>query len=184
MNVPLEFGIIRNHYVGRTFIEPAPSIRHLGVKLKLNANRHCLVNKRVVLVDDSLVRGTTSAKIVQMVREAGAKEVHFRVASPPVCYPCFYGIDLPKATELLAHRFSVAEIHERIGVDSVKYLSIDGLYRALGEPGRDPTNPRFTDHYFTGCYPVPPDIKHIKRKSISSKRVNTMDNLPLLLEEE
>jgi len=153
--IPFEFGIIRNHYVGRTFIEPQDHIRHLGVKLKHNANRMILEGKRVVLVDDSIVRGTTSVKIVEMVREAGAAEVHMRVASPAIKYPCYYGIDMATEKELLANRMSLEEMRAHIGVDSLAFVSIDGLYRAVGHKGRDPENPSFTDHYFTGDYPVP-----------------------------
>jgi len=152
--LPFELGIIRNHYVGRTFIEPTNEIRHLGVRLKHNANRSVLKGKRVVLIDDSIVRGTTSVKIVQMVREAGATEVHMRVASPPIRYPCFYGIDTPNRADLLASRMSVEGMASYIDVDSLGFISLDGLYRALGEPGRDPANPRYLDHYFTGEYPI------------------------------
>jgi len=152
--IPFELGIIRNHYVGRTFIEPAQQIRNLGVKLKHNANRCSLKGKRVILVDDSIVRGTTSVKIVEMVRAAGATEVHMRIAAPPTAHPCFYGIDTPEASELLASRFDVAGMAEFIGVDSLAFISMDGLYRAMGEPGRDPESPRFCDACFTGDYPI------------------------------
>lgn len=152
--LPFELGIIRNHYIGRTFIEPTDQIRHLGVKLKHNANRAYLENKSVVLVDDSIVRGTTSRKIVEMVRSAGAKEIHMRIASPPIRHSCFYGIDTPTTAELLAHQKSLEEIQEFVGADSLAYLSIDGLYRALGEPGRDNDNPKYEDACFTGDYPV------------------------------
>ena len=131
--IPFDFGIIRNHYVGRTFIEPADAIRHMGVKLKHNANSAVLKGKRVVLVDDSIVRGTTSLKIVQMVRDAGAAEVHMRIASPPTTDPCFYGVDTPEKSKLLASRMSVEEMRDFIGVDSLAFVSIDGLYRAVGE---------------------------------------------------
>ena len=152
--IPFELGIIRNHYVGRTFIEPTDSIRHLGVKLKHNANRAQLAGKRVILVDDSIVRGTTSRKIVEMVRSAGAAEVHMRISSPPTTHPCFYGIDTPEREKLLAARHSMQEMAELIGVDSLAFISIDGLYRALGETGRDPAAPRFCDACFTGDYPI------------------------------
>jgi amidophosphoribosyltransferase len=152
--IPFELGIIRNHYVGRTFIEPAQQIRNLGVKLKHNANRCSLKGKRVILVDDSIVRGTTSVKIVEMVRAAGATEVHMRIAAPPTAHPCFYGIDTPEASELLASRFDVASMAGFIGVDSLAFISMDGLYRAMGEPGRDPESPRFCDACFTGDYPI------------------------------
>lgn len=152
--IPFELGIIRNHYVGRTFIEPTDRIRNLGVKLKHNANRAYLKDKVVVLVDDSIVRGTTSRKIVEMVRAAGAKEVHMRISSPPTNHSCFYGIDTPSTEELLAHSFSVEEIAQKIGVDSLSYISVDGLYRAVGESGRDNKAPQYCDACFTGDYAV------------------------------
>jgi amidophosphoribosyltransferase len=152
--IPFEFGIIRNHYVGRTFIEPAQHIRLLGVRLKHNANVARLKGKRVVLVDDSIVRGTTSVKIVEMVRNAGAKEVHLRISSPPTTHSCFYGIDTPERNELLAATRNLEEMVRYIGVDSLAYLSIDGLYRAVDEPGRDPLRPQYCDACFTGDYPI------------------------------
>ncbi|RUV55147.1 amidophosphoribosyltransferase, partial [Mesorhizobium sp. M1A.F.Ca.IN.022.02.1.1] len=142
------------HYVGRTFIQPGDSIRHMGVKLKHNANRRMIEGKRVVLVDDSIVRGTTSQKIVQMVRDAGAKEVHMRIASPPTSASCFYGVDTPEKSKLLASRMSVEEMAEFIRVDSLGFLSIDGLYRAVGEARRDNDQPQFCDACFTGQYPT------------------------------
>jgi amidophosphoribosyltransferase len=154
--LPFELGIIRNHYVGRTFIEPTDQIRHLGVRLKHNASRANLKGKRVILVDDSIVRGTTSIKIVEMVRRAGATAVHMRISSPPTTHPCFYGIATPEREELLAARFDVAGMAKLIGVDSLAFLSIDGLYRAMGEPRRDRLAPRFCDACFTGDYPIPP----------------------------
>jgi amidophosphoribosyltransferase len=153
--IPFELGIIRNHYVGRTFIEPTEHIRHLGVKLKHSANRPVLQGKRVVLVDDSIVRGTTSKKIVEMVRAAGAKEVHMRVSSPPTTHSCFYGIDTPERSKLLASSHNVDEMADLIGADSLAFISIDGLYRALGKPGRDPDKPYYCDACFTGDYPIP-----------------------------
>jgi amidophosphoribosyltransferase len=153
--VPFELGIIRNHYVGRTFIEPTDQIRHLGVKLKHNANRAKINGKRVILVDDSIVRGTTSTKIVEMVRSAGATEVHMRISSPPTSNSCFYGIATPERDALLAARFDVAEMAQFIGVDTLAFVSIDGLYRAMGTPSRDPKAPRFCDACFTGDYPIP-----------------------------
>jgi amidophosphoribosyltransferase len=166
--LPFDFGIIRNHYVGRTFIEPSESIRHMGVKLKHNANTAVLKGKRVVLVDDSIVRGTTSVKIVQMVREAGASEVHMRVASPPTTNPCFYGVDTPEKSKLLASRMSVEDMAGFIGVDSLAFVSIDGLYRAVGEARRDPALPQYCDACFTGDYPTrltdqqgPSDIRQL-----------------------
>ncbi|MGA9868973.1 MAG: amidophosphoribosyltransferase [Acetobacteraceae bacterium] len=153
--IPFELGIIRNHYVGRTFIEPTDAVRHLGVKLKHSANRSALEGKRVILVDDSIVRGTTSRKIVEMVRQAGAREVHLRISSPPTTHSCFYGIDTPERSKLLAAKFSIDEMAEQIGVDSLAFLSIDGLYRALGrEEGRDPARPHYCDACFTGDYPI------------------------------
>jgi amidophosphoribosyltransferase len=153
--LPFELGIIRNHYVGRTFIEPTDHIRHLGVKLKHNANRAMLQGRRVILVDDSIVRGTTSKKIVEMVRQAGALEVHMRISSPPTSHSCFYGIDTPERSQLLAHKFDLAGMAKFIGVDSLAFISIDGLYRAMGMPkGRDAADPKFCDACFTGDYPT------------------------------
>ena len=152
--IPFELGIIRNHYVGRTFIEPAQQIRHLGVKLKHNANKSMLTGKRVVMVDDSIVRGTTSIKIVEMVRAAGATEVHMRIAAPPTTHSCFYGIDTPERGELLAARMDLEEMARHIGVDSLAYVSLDGLYRALGEPERNEESPQYCDACFTGDYPT------------------------------
>ena len=153
--IPFELGIIRNHYVGRTFIEPTDSIRNLGVKLKHSANRATLEGKRVVLVDDSIVRGTTSRKIVEMVRGAGAKEVHMRISSPPTTHSCFYGIDTPERGKLLAARHNIEEMAHLIGADSLAFVSLDGLYRALGKPGRDTAKPQYCDACFTGEYPIP-----------------------------
>jgi len=152
--VPFELGIIRNHYVGRTFIEPTAQIRNLGVKLKHNANRSYLKDKIVVLVDDSIVRGTTSRKIVEMVRTAGAKQVHMRISSPPTTHSCFYGIDTPSTEELMAHSHTVDEIARHIGVDSLSYISVDGLYRAVGAVDGRGSNPKYCDACFTGDYPV------------------------------
>jgi amidophosphoribosyltransferase len=152
--LPFDLGIIRNHYVGRTFIEPSDAIRHMGVKLKHNANSKVLRGKRVVLVDDSIVRGTTSMKIVQMVRDAGAAEVHMRIASPPTTNPCFYGVDTPEKSKLLASRMSVVEMTDFLRVDSLSFISIDGLYRAVGEMRRDPNQPQYCDACFTGDYPT------------------------------
>jgi amidophosphoribosyltransferase len=152
--LPFELGIIRNHYVGRTFIQPSESIRHMGVKLKHNANRRMIEGKRVVLVDDSIVRGTTSQKIVQMVRDAGAREVHMRIASPPTRASCFYGVDTPETAKLLASRMSIEEMAEFIRVDSLGFLSIDGLYRAVGEAERNMESPQFCDACFTKDYPT------------------------------
>ncbi|MCU0882682.1 MAG: amidophosphoribosyltransferase [Hyphomonadaceae bacterium] len=152
--IPYELGIIRNHYVGRTFIEPTQQIRTLGVRRKHSANRGVLEGKRVVLVDDSIVRGTTSAKIVQMVRDAGATEVHFRSASPPIAWPDFYGIDMPGRDQLMAARMSLEEMAAELKVDSLGFLSVPGLYWALGAGERNDDAPQYTDHYFTGQYPT------------------------------
>ncbi|HEX2582072.1 MAG TPA: amidophosphoribosyltransferase [Dongiaceae bacterium] len=152
--LPFELGIIRNHYVGRTFIEPTDQIRHLGVRLKHNANRRYIEGKRVVLIDDSIVRGTTSRKIVEMVRQAGARAVHLRVASPPVTHSCFYGIDTPERAALLAADRSLDDMRAMIGADSLAFLSFDGLYRAMGEAGRNPDQPQFCDACLSGEYPI------------------------------
>jgi amidophosphoribosyltransferase len=153
--IPYELGIIRNHYVGRTFIEPTQQIRQLGVRLKHNANRAVVAGKRIVLVDDSIVRGTTSHKIVKMMRDAGASEVHFRIASPPITHADYYGIDTPEADKLLAATHDLEGMRQFIGADSLAFLSVDGIYRAMGETARDPVRPQFTDHCFTGDYPTP-----------------------------
>ncbi len=147
--LPFELGIIRNHYVGRTFIEPQQQIRHFGVKIKLNANRELFKDKRVVLVDDSIVRGTTSKKIVNMVRAAGAREVHMRISSPPTIYPCYYGIDTPTRDELLAARQTLEEMRRFIAADSLAFISLEGLYRAVGGKGRG-----YCDACFSGAYPI------------------------------
>ena len=153
-NIPFELGIIRNHYVGRTFIEPSDSIRHLGVRLKHNPNRAKIKGKKVVLVDDSIVRGTTSKKIVEMVRDAGAAEVHFRVSSPPTTHSCFYGVDTPNTDDLLAHKMDVEQMRRFIGADSLAFISMNGLYRAMGKAERSPQAPAFCDACFTGDYPI------------------------------
>jgi amidophosphoribosyltransferase len=152
--LPFELGIIRNHYVGRTFIEPTQGLRELGVRMKLSPNRAVLAGKKVMLIDDSIVRGTNSVRVVKMVRDAGAKEVHLRSASPPLMYPDFYGIDMPDRDKLLAANMSVDEIATYVGVDSMGFLSVEGLYWAMDSGPRDPVNPQFTDHYFTGDYPT------------------------------
>ena len=151
-----EHGLIRNHYVGRTFIEPSQKIRSLGVKLKLNANKTTIKDKKIILVDDSLVRGTTSHKIVKMLYDAGAKEVHVKIACPEIRYPDFYGVDTPTKKELLAANKTNEEICEYIGAKSLKFLSLNGLYKAIGFDKRNDTYPQLTDHYFTGDYPVKP----------------------------
>ena len=152
--IPFELGIIRNHYVGRTFIEPTDEIRHLGVKLKHNANADQIKGKRVILVDDSIVRGTTSKKIVEMVRNAGATEVHMRISSPPTAHSCFYGVDTPEREKLLAANLEVEGIREQIGVDSLAYISLEGLYRAVGEESRNSGAPQYCDACFSGEYPI------------------------------
>ena len=152
--IPYELGIIRNHYVGRTFIEPTDRIRHLGVKLKHNANRQVIEGRRVILVDDSIVRGTTSVKIVEMIRAAGATEVHMRIASPPTTHSCFYGVDTPDREQLLAAQNDIEAMTKIIGVDSLAFLSMDGLYRAMGLDGRDREAPQYCDACFSGDYPI------------------------------
>ncbi len=152
--IPFELGIIRNHYVGRTFIEPEQRIRQLGVKLKHSANRSIVKGNRVVLIDDSVVRGTTSKKIVQMMFDAGATEVHMRISSPPITHPDFYGIDTPRTTELLAATRTIEEMRAYMGATSLAFITVDGIYRAMGFDGRDPRQPQFTDHCFTGDYPT------------------------------
>ena len=151
-----ELGLIRNHYVGRTFIEPTQSIRSLGVKLKLSSTKTIVKNKSIVLIDDSLVRGTTCFKIVKMLYDAGAKEVHVKIACPEIRYPDFYGVDTPTKKELLAANKTNDEICEYIGAKTLDFLSLEGLYRAIGFEKRNDTYPQLTDHYFTGEYPVKP----------------------------
>ncbi len=153
-NIPYNLGIIRNHYVGRTFIEPTQTIRQLGIKLKHNTNKILIENKKVVLIDDSIVRGTTAIKIVEMMRNAGALEVHMRISSPPIKFPDFYGIDTPNPSELIASSKSVEEIKNLLKLDSLHFLSLDGLYKSMGHECRDNMNPQYTDHCFTGEYPT------------------------------
>ena len=152
----VELGIIRNHYVGRTFIEPTQQIRSLGVKLKHNINKSLVKGKSLILVDDSLVRGTTSIKIIKMLYEAGAKEVHLRIASPPIKYPDYYGVDTPNKNELLASKFDLESMRKFINASTLQFLSIKGLYNSMGYEKRNPTYPQFTDHCFTGDYPIKP----------------------------
>jgi amidophosphoribosyltransferase len=155
--IPYAMGIIRNQYMGRTFIEPTEQIRNMGVRLKLNVNRALIQGKRVILVDDSVVRGTTSRKIKEMILDAGAKEVHFRIASPPTAWPCFYGVDTPQREKLLAATMSEDEMREHLSVDSLKFITLDGLYRAVGEgEGRKNDCPQYCDACFSGEYPVVP----------------------------
>jgi len=169
--IPFELGIIRNHYVGRTFIEPSDQIRHFGVKLKHNANHWHIRGKRIILVDDSIVRGTTSLKIVNMMREAGASEVHMRIASPPTAHSCFYGVDTPERAKLLAARMDVAAMQDYINADSLSFLTIDGLYRAVSEPkGRDNKCPAYCDACFTGDYPT-----HLTDQSEQEKNNNQLE---------
>jgi amidophosphoribosyltransferase len=153
-NIPFELGIIRNHYVGRTFIEPTQNIRQFGVKLKHSANRSYIENKKVILIDDSIVRGTTARKIVKMIYDVGAIEVHFGISCPPITHPDFYGIDTPDYDELLASKSTIEEMRNSIGATSLFFLSLDGTYKAMGQDKRDNINPQFTDHCFTGEYPT------------------------------
>jgi len=164
-----ELGLIRNHYVGRTFIEPTQNIRSLGVKLKLSSTRTIIKNKSIVLIDDSLVRGTTCLKIVKMLYESGAKEVHVRIACPEIIYPDFYGVDMPTREELLAYNKSNKDMCDYINAKSLKFLSIDGLYKALIGEKRNSNYPQFSDHYFTGDYPIKPydNLKGVKVKQLS-----------------
>ena len=152
----MELGIIRNHYVGRTFIEPTQQIRSLGVKLKHSINKTLIKNKSLILIDDSLVRGTTSVKIINMLYEFGAKEVHLRIASPPIKYPDYYGVDTPSKNELLASKFTLEEMRKFINATTLKFLSIEGLYQSMGYEKRNSSYPQFTDHCFTGDYPIKP----------------------------
>jgi len=174
--IPFELGIIRSHYVGRTFIQPGDKVRHLGVKLKHNANRALIKGKRIVLIDDSIVRGTTSLKIVQMMREAGAAEVHMRIASPPTRHSCFYGVDTPERGKLLASSKNVAEMNAYIQADSLAFVSIDGLYKALGEPQRADIRPSHCDACFTGDYPTPltdqDDVATVDQFALLAERVS------------
>ena len=168
-NKKFELGLIRNHYIGRTFIEPTQSIRSLGVKLKLSPTKTIVQDKIIILIDDSLVRGTTCHKIVKMLYESGAKEVHVRIACPEIKYPDFYGVDMPTKEELLAHEKNNEEMCKYIKAKSLKFLSLDGLYRALIGEKRNDNYPQFSDHYFTGDYPIKPqdNIKGLKIKQLS-----------------
>jgi amidophosphoribosyltransferase len=155
--IPYALGIIRNQYMGRTFIEPTDQIRNMGVRLKLNVNRSLIEGKRVILVDDSVVRGTTSRKIKDMVLDVGAEEVHFRIASPPTAWPCFYGVDTPEREKLLAATMSEEEMRQHLSIDSLKFISLDGLYRAVGQAeGRNKECPQYCDACFSGQYPIAP----------------------------
>ncbi len=171
-----ELGLIRNHYVGRTFIEPSHSIRSLGVKLKLSSTKSIVKNKSIILIDDSLVRGTTCNKIVKMLYDAGAKDVHVRIACPEIKFPDFYGVDMPTKEELLASQKTNKEICEYLKAKSLKFLSLEGLYKALGKGDRNNTYPQFSDHYFTGEYPVKPSdnlMNKIKQLSLLSGKSNS-----------
>ena len=162
--IPFELGLIRNHYVGRTFIEPAQQVRQFGVRLKHNANHSCIKGKKIILIDDSIVRGTTCLKIIKMLHNAGAKEIHMKVASPPIIHPDCYGVDTPKQEELLAAtKKNVKEMAKYIGVKSLSFLSIEGLYKAMGVKKRNIKFPQFTDHCFTGDYPVVPIDKTLDK---------------------
>ena len=173
--IPFELAIIRNHYVGRTFIQPTQSIRHSTVKMKHNPNKSSVVGKKIILIDDSIVRGTTSVKIVQLMRDAGAKEVHLRIACPPIMFPDFYGIDTPETEQLLAANHNVDAMCSFIGADSLGFLSLDGLYKAMGFPdGRDDLNPQFTDHCFTGDYPT--DLKDYRDENLQEQLSLLSDN--------
>ena len=176
LKVKFELGLVRNHYVGRTFIEPSQKIRSLGVKLKLNANQSTIQGKKIILVDDSLVRGTTSHKIVKMLYDAGAKEVHVRIACPEIKFPDFYGVDTPTKKELLAANKSNSEICDYIGAKSLKFLSVNGMYRAIGFNQRNETYPELTDNYFTGDYPVKPIDELGDSKITQLSLLNTASN--------
>ncbi len=174
--IPFELGIIRNHYVGRTFIEPSDHVRHLGVKLKHNGNRAMLEGKRVILVDDSIVRGTTSKKIVNMVRDAGAKEIHMRIASPPTTNPCFYGVDTPTKEHLLAARYDIAQMAKLIGVDSLAFITLNGMYQAVAQINRDNASPQYCDACFSGDYPIPlTDAGNIANEHLKDSRSIVQD---------
>jgi amidophosphoribosyltransferase len=176
LGIKFELGLIRNHYVGRTFIEPSQKIRSLGVKLKLNANQSTIRDKKIILVDDSLVRGTTSLKIIKMLYDAGAKEVHVKIACPEIKFPDFYGVDTPTKKELLAANKTNDEICDYIGAKSLNFLSLEGLYRAIGFDKRNDNYPQLTDHYFTGDYPVKP-IDHLGDNKITQlSLLNTGSN--------
>ncbi len=172
INKNLELGIIRNHYVGRTFIEPTQHIRSLGVKLKHNINKSLVKNKSLILIDDSLVRGTTSVKIVKMLYEAGAKEVHLRVASPPIKFPDYYGVDTPDQNELLASKYDVEGMRKFVNATTLQFLSIEGLYKSMGYEKRNLSYPQFTDHCFTGDYPIEPIDAN--KKNISERNASLL----------
>ncbi len=176
LNINFELGLIRNHYVGRTFIEPSQKIRSLGVKLKLNANHSTIKDKKIILIDDSLVRGTTSHKIIKMLYDAGAKEVHLKIACPEIKHPDFYGVDTPTKKELLAANKTNDEICKYIGAKTLNFLSLEGLYRAIGFEKRNENYPQLTDHYFTGDYPVKPIDELGDNKVTQLSLLNTGSN--------
>ena len=161
--IRFEFGIIRNHYIGRTFIQPSQDARSSSVMMKHNANANIISGKDIILVDDSIVRGTTSRKIVKMMREAGAKSVHMRIASPPTTNPCFYGVDTPSKENLIAAQLNLEDIRNEIEADSLAFISIHGLYRAMGETKRNKQSPQYCDACFTGDYPIAPSRNFISR---------------------
>ena len=152
----IELGIIRNHYVGRTFIEPTQQIRSFGVKLKHNINKTLIKNKSIILIDDSIVRGTTSVKIIKMLYDSGAKEVHLRIASPPIKYPDYYGVDTPDKNELLASKLDLEGMRKFVNATTLHFLSLNGLYKSMGCKNRNSSYPEYTDHCFTGEYPIKP----------------------------
>ncbi|MFP3032101.1 MAG: amidophosphoribosyltransferase, partial [Wolbachia sp.] len=152
--LPMELGIIRNHYIGRTFIQPTAEVRKVRIKLKFNANKHTLKGKNIILIDDSIVRGSTLTNIIVMLKDAGVKEIHLKISSPPIKHSCFYGIDTPECKDLIAANKSVEEIKEVIGVDSLAFLSIDGLYQAVKGEVRNNATPQYCDACFTGDYPI------------------------------
>ena len=176
LGINFELGLIRNHYVGRTFIEPSQKIRSLGVKLKLNANKSSIKGKKIILIDDSLVRGTTSYKIVKMLYDSGAREVHVKIACPEIKYPDFYGVDTPTKKELLAANKTNDEICKYIGAKSLQFLSLNGMYRAIGFDNRNDNYPQLTDHYFTGNYPVKPIDELGDNKITQLSLLNTGSN--------
>ena len=176
VNLPFELGLIRNHYVGRTFIEPEERIRHFGVKLKLNPVSQAVKGKRIIVIDDSIVRATTGRKVIKMLRECGAKEIHFRVSSPPVTHPCFYGIDTPTRKELIASSHDLKEIRKYMGTDTLEYLSVDGMRRALMKTG-DSEEYTFCDACFTGKYPIrfPCQMTLEEVESMAGRKKNTVE---------
>ncbi len=182
VKLPFELGLIRNHYVGRTFIEPEERIRHFGVKLKLNPVCEAVKGKRIIVIDDSIVRATTGRKVIKMLRDCGAKEIHFRVSSPPVTHPCFYGIDTPTRKELIASSHDLKEIRKYMGTDTLEYLSVEGMRRALMRVGGS-NSYVFCDACFTGKYPIkfPSQMTLEEVESIASRRVLSRKKEPLII---